>query len=170
LPPYAVIVEAKQEKFDEGWGQCLAAMVAAQRLNEKPDLALFGIVTTGVLWRLGRFHKQLLVQDPRTFTLADLKLLCGAVRYVFDEVSKYPAPPRRDVPQAAGSEPAWHPRCLRGNLAAGRALAGNSLALAREQSCQESSRSAKALRPAAENSNRSPPPHAIIGQRLLAEL
>jgi hypothetical protein len=100
-PPYAVIVEAKQEKLDEGWGQCLAAMVAAQRLNQHHDLAIYGMVTTGRLWEFGRLTAQTFLQDPQTFSLSDLPRLCGAVRYVFDEVSKYPAPPPLGIPQAA---------------------------------------------------------------------
>lgn len=100
-PPYAVIVEAKQEKFDEGWGQCLAAMVAAQRLNQKPDLAIYGIVTTGQLWQFGRLTGQLFHQDPHSFALAEMERLFGAVRYVFEQVSHYPAPPPVGIPQAA---------------------------------------------------------------------
>jgi hypothetical protein len=98
-PPYATIVEAKQEKFNEGWGQCLAAMVAAQRLNAQPDLAVYGIVTTGVVWEFGRLLGRVFLRDTQTFTLSDLDKLCGAVRYVFEQVSTYPAPP--GISQAA---------------------------------------------------------------------
>jgi hypothetical protein len=100
-PPYVVIVEAKQEKFDEGWGQCLAAMVAAQRLNQQPNLAIYGIVTTGLVWEFGKLTGNVFEQDPQPFVLADLDRLCGAVRYVFEEISKYPAPPPLGMTQAA---------------------------------------------------------------------
>lgn len=100
-PPYGVIVEAKQEKFDEGWGQCLAAMVAAQRLNQQPDLVVYGIVTTGVVWQFGRLTGKMFEQDPQPFALADLERLCGAVRHVFDQISKYPAPPPLGMSHAA---------------------------------------------------------------------
>jgi hypothetical protein len=36
--PYFILVEAKKESaFDEGWGQCLAEMIAVQRLNNEPE-------------------------------------------------------------------------------------------------------------------------------------
>jgi hypothetical protein len=100
-PPSALIVEAKQEKLDEGWGQCLAAMVAAQRLNQKKDLAIYGMVTTGRLWEFGRLRAQPFLQDPQTFSLSDLPRLCGAVCHVFDVGSHYPAPMPLGILQAA---------------------------------------------------------------------
>lgn len=50
--PYLLIVEAKQDNFDWGWGQCLAEMVAAQRLNGESAIAIsiFGIVSNGINW------------------------------------------------------------------------------------------------------------------------
>jgi hypothetical protein len=90
LPPFGAIVEAKQEKFGEGWGQCLAAMVAAQRLNKTPHLTVFGIVTTGLDWEFAKLTGSTFRQDPRVFPMSDLVQLCGAVRYVFEAISHYP--------------------------------------------------------------------------------
>jgi hypothetical protein len=52
--PVCVLVEAKNENIVAGIPQCLAEMVAAQRFNQQqqqPDAAVYGVVTTGVLWR-----------------------------------------------------------------------------------------------------------------------
>ena len=52
--PVCVLVEAKNENMVGGIPQCLAEMVAAQKFNEQqksPQAAVYGIVTTGVLWR-----------------------------------------------------------------------------------------------------------------------
>lgn len=52
--PVCVLVEAKNENIVAGIPQCLAEMVAAQRFNAQqrlPDTAVYGVVTTGVLWR-----------------------------------------------------------------------------------------------------------------------
>ncbi len=52
--PVCVLVEAKDENIVAGIPQCLAEMVAAQRFNEragKPLAAVFGAVTTGMIWR-----------------------------------------------------------------------------------------------------------------------
>jgi hypothetical protein len=96
-PPYAIIVEAKQEKFDEGWGQCLAGMLAAQRLNQPANQTIYGIVTTGLLWQFGSLQDRTFTQDPRSFALSDLDLLCGAVRFLFEQVKHYEIPPEKDA-------------------------------------------------------------------------
>lgn len=52
--PICVLVEAKNENIVAGIPQCLAEMVAAQRFNvlqKTPEPVVFGVVTTGVLWR-----------------------------------------------------------------------------------------------------------------------
>jgi hypothetical protein len=99
-PPYAVFVEAKQEEFDEGWGLCLAATVAAQRLNQPGKYVIYGAVTTGLFWQFGRLSGSTFTQDPRSFAIKDLDELCGAIRYVFEQVKGYDVPPAipiRDV-------------------------------------------------------------------------
>src|SRR5262249_32417402 len=48
--PYVLFVEAKKDDFDAGWGQCLAAMLAAQKLNEEPDGVIYGGVSNGRVW------------------------------------------------------------------------------------------------------------------------
>ena len=52
--PLLIIVEAKEDDFTKGWGQCLAAMVAAQQLNGNPTLTVLGIVTNGQTWQIGQ--------------------------------------------------------------------------------------------------------------------
>jgi hypothetical protein len=90
--PFACIMQAKQEKFDEGWGQCLAAMVAAQRLNG-PDFTVFGAVTVGRVWEFARLEGPKVIFDPQGFALTDLDRLIGALRYVFEQVQRMPLLP-----------------------------------------------------------------------------
>lgn len=52
--PLLIIVEAKEDDFTKGWGQCLAAMVAAQKINNNPALTVLGIVTNGQTWQFGQ--------------------------------------------------------------------------------------------------------------------
>ena len=52
--PRVVIVEAKKNDFEQGWGQCLAELVAAQRINHDPARPVYGIVTDGELWKFGK--------------------------------------------------------------------------------------------------------------------
>ena len=52
--PICVLVEAKNENIVAGIPQCLAEMVAAQRFNaqnDQPESPVYGIVSTGLLWR-----------------------------------------------------------------------------------------------------------------------
>jgi hypothetical protein len=52
--PVCVLVEAKNENIVAGIPQCLAEMVALRKFNHdqaQPDVAISGIVTTGMLWR-----------------------------------------------------------------------------------------------------------------------
>ena len=56
--PLVIVVEAKKNDFEQGWGQCLAELVAAQKLNGESGKRVYGIVTDGELWKFG-----LLVND-----------------------------------------------------------------------------------------------------------
>jgi len=52
--PVLTVVEAKKESISLGLGQCVAEMVAALRFNQAdglPATTVYGIVTTGTLWR-----------------------------------------------------------------------------------------------------------------------
>jgi hypothetical protein len=31
--PYLIVIEAKKDNFEEGWGQCLVELITAQKLN-----------------------------------------------------------------------------------------------------------------------------------------
>jgi hypothetical protein len=81
--PYLLVVEGKKDDFERGWGQCLAAMLAAQKLNGQPNQVLYGIVTNGVVWECGKLRGTHFVQDLQQFTLSDLDRLCAAVNYLF---------------------------------------------------------------------------------------
>ena len=50
--PLIMLVEAKKNDFEVGWGQCLAELVAAQKINEDTEHPVFGIVSDGTLCRL----------------------------------------------------------------------------------------------------------------------
>ena len=52
--PVCTLVEAKNENILAGIPQCLAEMVAARQFNrsaQTPERAVFGAVTTGMIWR-----------------------------------------------------------------------------------------------------------------------
>lgn len=81
--PYLLVVEAKQDNFDEGWGQCLAAMIAAQRLNEHQEQTIFGIVSNGEIWEFGKLSLNQFTKNITIYLFQDLERLIAAVNDVF---------------------------------------------------------------------------------------
>ena len=63
--PIIVVVEAKRNDFVEGWGQCLAELVAIQKINDDDIKPVYGIVTDGELWQFGRFSREICLHATR---------------------------------------------------------------------------------------------------------
>lgn len=82
--PFAMIMEAKRNDFDAGWGQCIAAMVAAQKINADPKRVIYGCVTDGFVWRYGKMREQVFFRDPQSFVLDRVDNLLGALNHVLD--------------------------------------------------------------------------------------
>jgi len=82
-PPYVLVVEAKKDDFDAGWGQCLAAMLAAQQLNGQPPRTIFGCVSNGSLWQFGKLHEKTFIEEIHGWVLSDLPGLFAAWNYIF---------------------------------------------------------------------------------------
>lgn len=81
--PLIMLVEAKKNDFEQGWGQCLAELIAAQKINDDPTFPVYGIVTDGTLWQFGKLIGDTFTQNRTDFVLADLPTLFGAVDSVF---------------------------------------------------------------------------------------
>lgn len=83
--PYFVLIEAKQDNFDAGWAQCIAEMVAAQRLNEKPEQEVFGIVSNGGVWQFGKLKFNAFTQNKTFYTIQEMDRLFAAINYIFQQ-------------------------------------------------------------------------------------
>ncbi|MBW4600188.1 MAG: hypothetical protein KME29_11425 [Calothrix sp. FI2-JRJ7] len=83
--PYFLTVEAKQDKFEEGWGQCLAEMIAVQRINSNFDSDVFGIVSNGKIWQFGKLNSDLFTRNKDLYVIQDLNKLFAAVNYIFQQ-------------------------------------------------------------------------------------
>jgi hypothetical protein len=83
--PYFLLVEAKQDNFENGWAQCLAEMIAAQRLNENPEQEVFGIVSNGDRWQLGKLKSNVFTRNQTFYTIQELDKLFAAIDYVFQQ-------------------------------------------------------------------------------------
>ena len=81
--PYLIVVEAKKDDFDAGWAQCLAAMLAAQKMNAQPAMTIFGCVSNGTVWSFGKLDAQVLTQEFQQFVITNLPELFAALHYLF---------------------------------------------------------------------------------------
>ena len=83
--PYFLIVEAKQDKFEEGWSQCLAEMIAVQRINDDFVSDVFGIVSNGKIWQFGKLVGDVFTRNKNLYIIQDLNKLFAAVNYIFQQ-------------------------------------------------------------------------------------
>jgi len=78
--PVMVIVEAKNENINSGFGQCMAEMVAAQIYNEnkgRPKKYIHGCVTTGSVWKFMQLSEKLIQLDDKEYYLDQLPKILG---------------------------------------------------------------------------------------------
>lgn len=86
--PIVVVVEAKKNDFEQGWGQCLAELVAAQKINGDATKPVYGVVTDGNLWQFGRLKEQVFTKNEKNYTIDDLQALFGALEYLVSLVER----------------------------------------------------------------------------------
>ena len=85
--PLIMLVEAKKNDFEIGWGQCLAELVAAQKINEDMEHPVYGIVSDGTLWQIGHLVGETFTQNRTSFSVDNLPDLFGAIDSVFKAAS-----------------------------------------------------------------------------------
>lgn len=83
--PYFLAIEAKQDKFEEGWGQCLAELVAVREINRQPEQTVFGIVSNGKIWQFGKLQSDIFTKNKIFYTIQNLEQLFAAINYIFQE-------------------------------------------------------------------------------------
>ena len=86
--PLIMLVEAKKNDFEQGWAQCLAELVAAQKINADSDVPVYGIVSDGTFWQFGRLVGDAFTQNQINFSVDNLPVLFGAINAVFKEASE----------------------------------------------------------------------------------
>jgi len=83
--PIIVLVVAKQENFSSGWGQCLAEMLACQKLNKAKDVKVFGVVSTGQFWEFGVLEQNVFIKDIGSYSIINIQQTINAVNYIFEQ-------------------------------------------------------------------------------------
>ena len=86
--PLVIIAEAKKNDFEQGWGQCLVELVAAQKINGEASLAVYGIVTDGKLWEFGKLLGDTFTKNTEGFTVDNLARLFGVLNFIFQSISR----------------------------------------------------------------------------------
>ncbi|MFN3361474.1 MAG: hypothetical protein ACK421_08625 [Pseudanabaenaceae cyanobacterium] len=79
--PYIIIVEAKKDDFDGGWEECLAEMVAANKLNQE-SVTVYGIVSNSYTWEFAKLRNQMFVKNLIAYSIFHLEQLVSVVHYV----------------------------------------------------------------------------------------
>lgn len=87
--PVVVVVEAKQNNFTVGWGQCLAELLASQKLNDNTKMPVYGIVTDGEMWHFGKLIDDLFVKNENVIAISELRKIFGAINYIIRESTNY---------------------------------------------------------------------------------
>ncbi len=86
--PLLLTVEAKNEKFEDGWTQALLQAVVCQKINGTANLPVLAIVTTGDLWQFAKLEKQQFIKHPFSASLQNLEVLLGILDTLFTECEK----------------------------------------------------------------------------------
>ena len=83
--PVIALVEAKKGVLKDGWGQCIAEMVAAKKFNEnrgKSIKNIYGIVTSGSLWHFFQMKQDIVFLDPNEYSLSPVDNLLAVLNWM----------------------------------------------------------------------------------------
>lgn len=86
--PVITLVEAKNDNIESGLGQCMAEMVAAQLFNQRKKnevKAIYGVVTTGSIWKFMRLIGHVIEIDLNEYFLNKVGKILGILRTGIEE-------------------------------------------------------------------------------------
>ena len=86
--PLLLTVEAKNEKFDEGWSQALLQSIVCQKINGTSDIPILSIVTTGDFWQFGQLEHNLFSKNPIPASIQHVDELLGILDGLFSRCEK----------------------------------------------------------------------------------
>ena len=86
--PILAVSEAKRQDFEEGWGQCLAEMIACQKTNQDEQLIVYGIVSTGIFWQFGQLENNIFTKNLNSYSIDNPQKILGNLDYVFAECER----------------------------------------------------------------------------------
>ena len=83
VAPLVAIVAAKNDNLINGLGQCIAAMVATELVNERegmPGRTVFSVVTTGSAWKFLQMTRTAVTMDRREYYIDNVGKVLGVLR------------------------------------------------------------------------------------------
>jgi hypothetical protein len=85
ITPLLAVVETKRDDFVQGWGQCVAAMLAAQKLNQgiTPTPTIYGVVTSGKTWEFGKLAGSMVTIHPFNLAITQADVVVGVLDHIF---------------------------------------------------------------------------------------
>ncbi|CBN58664.1 MULTISPECIES: hypothetical protein [Kamptonema] len=86
--PVIVVVEAKKADLNEGLGQCVAEMLAAQRFNEVAENSIptvYGCISSGTQWRFLKLEKAVVTVDLVDYPLLPIEQILGFLVWMVRE-------------------------------------------------------------------------------------
>jgi hypothetical protein len=87
--PIVMLVEAKKEELDVGWGQCAAEMVAAQLFNANKNESIpivYGCVTSGKFWQFLKLQDNDLTLDLNQYPVTSVDRILGILKWMVSAV------------------------------------------------------------------------------------
>lgn len=86
--PFLAVAEAKKEDFTKGWAQCLAEMIACQKINADESVVIYGIVPTGLVWEFGKLEQDTFTKHIFSYSIRDPNQIFGILDFIFAECEK----------------------------------------------------------------------------------
>ena len=86
--PFLAVAEAKKEDFARGWAQCLAEMIACQKINEDESVVIYGIVPTGLVWEFGKLEQDTFTKHIVSYSISAPNKIFGILDFIFAECEK----------------------------------------------------------------------------------
>lgn len=86
--PFLAVAEAKREDFAKGWAQCLAEMIACQKINDDERAVVYGIVPTGLVWEFGKLERDTFTKHFVSYAISAPNKIYGILDFIFAECER----------------------------------------------------------------------------------
>jgi hypothetical protein len=83
--PLLAVVEAKKDDFEGGWAQCALEMYTIQKINNREDITVFGIVTNGDNWEFAQLEGTKFTTNKKPFSVFEPDALYAALTLFFEK-------------------------------------------------------------------------------------